>query len=174
MFRRDGQLFVRPLLDITRAQTEAACRAEGIEWWDDPHNSDPRFTRTRIRHTALPMLERELGPGVAEALARTADLLREDVTALDDLAEQSLREVRHADGLDTAALETVEPAILTRVLRRACIDAGAIASELTRDHVLAVAAIVRGPRDHRQIQLPGHLTAHRDGAVLKFRRTEVE
>jgi tRNA(Ile)-lysidine synthase len=171
-FRRDGHaVFSRPLLDLTRADTEAACRADGIEWWDDPHNTDPRFTRSRIRHTVMPTLERELGPGVAQALARTADLLRADVTALDDQAERSVRELRVDGGWDTSALEGVDEAIRLRVVRLAAIEAGAIASELTRDHVLAVAEILPGSRDHRQIQLPGHVTAYREGTVLRFRRT---
>ena len=165
-------LFLRPLLDLTRAQTEAACRADGITWWDDPHNSDPRFTRARIRHTVMPMLERELGPGVAQALARTADLLREDVTSLDERAEYLYREVYVGNGLDTSALEGLDPATRNRIVRTAAIDAGAIPSELTRDHVLAVADLVYGARDSRQVQLPGHLTAYREGIVLRFRRTE--
>jgi tRNA(Ile)-lysidine synthase len=175
-FRREATprstLFLRPLLDLTRAQTEAACRADDITWWDDPHNSDPRFTRARIRHTVMPMLERELGPGVAQALARTADLLREDVTSLDERAEHLLREVHVGNGLDTSALEGLDPATKHRILRMAAIDAGAIPSELTRDHVLAVAELVYGARDSRQIQLPGHLTAYRDGTDLRFRPTE--
>ncbi len=80
-------MFRRPLLDLTRAQTERACRAQDIGWWTDPANDDPRFTRSRVRHTVLPLLESELGPGVAQSLARTADLLRADVEHLDDLAE---------------------------------------------------------------------------------------
>jgi tRNA(Ile)-lysidine synthase len=168
---RRSTLFLRPLLDLTRAQTEAACRAEGIAWWDDPHNADPRFTRSRIRHTVMPVLERELGPGVAQALARTADLLREDVTSLDERAETVLREVQVGDGLDTAALETLDPATQHRVVRMACIEAGALPSELTRDHVLAVSDLLYGASDPRQMQLPGHVTAYREGTVLRFRRT---
>jgi tRNA(Ile)-lysidine synthase len=172
-FERDSPptMFLRPLLDLTRAQTEAACRADQIAWWDDPHNADPRFTRSRIRHTVMPMLERELGPGIAAALARTADLVREDVTALDEMAERWIEDIREEGGLDTSALETFDPALKNRVIRLAAIRAGAIASELTRDHVLAIADLVYGARDSREIQLPGHVTAHRDGTVLKFRPT---
>jgi tRNA(Ile)-lysidine synthase len=168
---RRSTLFLRPLLDLTRAQTEAACRADGLEWWTDPHNSDPRFTRARIRHTVMPLLERELGPGVAQALARTADLLREDVTSLDERAEHLYRETFVGTGLDTSALEGLDPATKHRLVRIACLDAGAIPSELTREHVLAVAEILYGARDSRQIQLPGHVTAYREGTVLRFRRT---
>src|SRR4051812_44817321 len=94
MRRSIDNLFHRPLLDVTRAQTEAACAAEGIPFWTDPHNSDPRFTRARVRQDVLPLLERELGPGVAAALARTADQLRADADHLDDLAESALSSVR--------------------------------------------------------------------------------
>lgn len=164
-------LFSRPLLGIRRAQTEAACRADGIEWWEDPHNANPRFLRSRARHSVLPVLEAELGPGVTEALARTADLLREDVQALDEWAERELAEVRVGDGFKTSALETLPTALQTRVIRLAAIEAGAIPTELTREHVLAIADIVYGAQDPREIQLPGHLTAYRDRTVLKFKAT---
>ena len=76
---------VRPFLDITRAQTEAACTAQGLSWWDDPHNTDPRYTRVRARQI-LPALEEALGPGVVAGLARTASLARSDADGLDQLA----------------------------------------------------------------------------------------
>src|ERR1700733_2412524 len=61
----------RPLLGIRRETTHAACAELGVSAWDDPHNFDPRFTRSRLRHEVLPLLEAVLGGGVAEALART-------------------------------------------------------------------------------------------------------
>ena len=90
MRRSVEDLFFRPLLDVTRAQTEAACAAQGIEFWTDPQNGDPRFTRSRVRHDVMPVLERELGPGVAAALARTADQVRADTAYLDEVAAVAL------------------------------------------------------------------------------------
>lgn len=85
-------LLRRPLLGVTRAQTAAACEALGLDPWQDPTNAggpgDPR--RSRVRAHVLPVLESELGPGVAASLARTADLLREDADALDALAADLL------------------------------------------------------------------------------------
>ena len=71
MAPRQGR-YRRPLLDLTREDTRAACAAEQLTPWEDPHNEDPAFLRVRVRREVLPVLERELGPGVSEALARTA------------------------------------------------------------------------------------------------------
>lgn len=166
--------FRRPLLGVTRVDTETACTVDGITWWTDPHNSDPRFTRARVRTTVLPMLERELGPGVAAALARTADLLREDAEALDDEAETRFRDLGGPEGLRVTDLLAHPAAIRHRVVRLAAVEAGAIPSELTRSHILAVVEVVLGPGGGKQIQLPGHVTAYREGGLLRFRRTSVE
>jgi tRNA(Ile)-lysidine synthase len=161
--------FARPLLALTRATTEAACTAEDITWWEDPHNTDPRFTRSRVRHTVLPMLERELGPGIAEALARTGEQLRADMDFIEPFELEAFRRASTDDGVDMDQIDDVGEAIRTRVVRRAAIAAGAIASELSRAHVLAVLALLG--QKGKQIQLPGHVTAYADGEVLHFRRT---
>jgi tRNA(Ile)-lysidine synthase len=165
--------FYRPLLGLTRQQTEDACRAEGIEYWTDPHNADPRFTRSRIRHRVMPVLEQELGPGVAAALARTAEQLRPDVEALDHLAEELLVEARESEGLVVARLEGRPDALVGRVLRRAALDAGSPGSELFHVHVQALGSLLRGSL-RGDVQLPGHLTAFRTEDHLRFRRTSVE
>src|SRR3954447_16618698 len=61
MAPRRGRL-VRPLLGMTRAETEQYCREHGLSWRTDPSNADPRFTRARVRHELLPLLER-IAPG---------------------------------------------------------------------------------------------------------------
>src|SRR5437868_5541970 len=81
--------YLRPLLDLDRSTMRSACLAMGLEPWDDPHNDDLAYTRVRVRHEALPALEKALGPGITEALARTARMLRDDADALDDLAERA-------------------------------------------------------------------------------------
>ncbi len=177
MFHRgettDGPRFVRPLLGVRRSQTEAACRAEGIQFWSDPHNADPRFARSRVRHTVLPVLERELGPGVTETLARTAEQLRWDVAALDGTAEHLLQEEYDADtGFDVWRIEVLDYAVRSRMLRLAALRAGCPPSELAAVHVNALEEQVWNRELlPRQIQLPGHVTAIREGDVLRFVRT---
>ena len=76
----------RPLLGLSRAALREACQALHLEPWDDPHNFDPSYARARVRHQALPALEAALGPGIAEALARSAAQLSADCAALDAIA----------------------------------------------------------------------------------------
>ena len=147
----------RPLLGLRRATTAAACAELGLPPWQDPHNGDYRFARARVRHQALPALEQALGPGVAEALARTAAQLRADAECLDDLAfaeSGQLRAPRRASSdagrppdqpLDRLAwLARCPPAIRTRVLRDAAITAGCPHGALTAGHVEQVDALVTG------------------------------
>jgi tRNA(Ile)-lysidine synthase len=161
--------YSRPLLEVSRADTEAACRAEGIDFWADPHNDDPTFTRVRVRHRVLPLLEEELGPGVAAALARTARLLRDDADALDALAEQAHNDAEQGEGrLSVAALEPLAPAVRRRVLRRAALAAGAPPTALFVVHVDALDALVTRWHGQRETQLPGHVTAVRSGGTIRF------
>jgi tRNA(Ile)-lysidine synthase len=72
-YRRD--VFVRPLLDVTRGQILRYLRRRSIPFIEDPSNADPRFARARIRHQVLPALAQE-NPRVAEALRALSDAAR--------------------------------------------------------------------------------------------------
>jgi tRNA(Ile)-lysidine synthase len=115
--------YLRPLLGIRRAGTRQFCIDSGLEAWEDPHNDDPAYARVRVRHEVLPVLERELGPGVAEALARTAEHLREDADALDALAldwalELTTQAEDGAVALDVRGLERVRCGARARAYAR--------------------------------------------------------
>jgi tRNA(Ile)-lysidine synthase len=161
-------VFRRPLLEVTREQTEAACAAEGLEVWHDPHNSDPAYARSRVRTEVMPVLERELGPGVARALARTATQLQADVAELDRQAADVHDRLAREEGIDVDHLGALPDAIRLRVLRLAALAAGALPADLTHGHLLAVDALVRDWRGQQGIDLPGHLRAVRRDGWLTF------
>ncbi len=161
--------FRRPLLRVTRAQTRQACMAMGLEVWNDPHNDDERFARVRVRRQTLPVLERTLGPGVAEALARTAELARDDADALDSLAaDLCIRAMTDSGGLSVEVLARSLVAVRRRVLRRRAISAGAPAGEVSAGHVEALERLILDWHGQRGVSLPGHLVVRREAGELRF------
>ena len=130
----------RPLLEVRRADTEAVCAELGLTPWRDPHNTDPRYTRVRLRTEVLPLLEDVLAGGIAPALARTAAALREDNDALDALAAGHLAALRDGEGLTVAGLEDLPAALRRRVIRAWLLSVGA--TTLTDVQLRAVDALV--------------------------------
>ena len=165
----DGVLLLRPLLGVRRETTRAACAAEGLEPWDDPHNLDPRYARVRVRQTVLPVLEAELGPGIAEALARTAAQLREDSEAFDEMIDETIEDlVEHAEAgisVSVPALAANPAALRNRIIRR--VVSAEFGQSLTRTHTLEVARLVTDWAGQGPIDLPG-CQARRVGARLEF------
>ena len=149
--------FVRPLLGIRRSSTLAACADAGLEPWLDPHNVDTAFSRVRVRQSVLPTLERELGPGMAEALARTADQLREDGDALDHIAEETIEEiVEHAEAgiaISIGALTANPAALRNRIIRH--VVSSEFGVSLSRAQTLAAAALVTEWHGQKGVDLPG-------------------
>jgi tRNA(Ile)-lysidine synthase len=162
-------IYRRPLLGIHRSVTEQACVDAGLTPWTDPQNADPAFTRVRVRTAVLPVLERELGPGIAEALARTADQLREDADALDHFAEELIEELADVAeagiSLPVSALEANPPALRQRLIRLAVL--GEFHVSLSRQHTLEVARLVTDWHGQKPLDLPG-LRVERRGGLIVF------
>jgi tRNA(Ile)-lysidine synthase len=151
----DGR-WLRPLLGIRRETTRAACAAEQLPYRDDPHNADPRFTRARLRAEVLPLLEDVLHGGVAEALARTAELLRDDLDALDAIAAA----LTPAGPLATAELCRQPRAIRTRVLRNW------IGVPVTASQLRALDALVADWHGQGPVALPSGRAVRRTSGML--------
>ncbi len=166
--RRAFDHYRRPLLDVSHDDTVTACQVEGLEIWEDPHNADDSFTRVRVRRRVLPVLEDELGPGITESLARTADLVRADMELLDAYAEQALADVTVEGGLAVQPMTALEAPIRTRVLRAAAVAAGAPPGETFLQHIVAVDALVTDWHGQKWVDLPGHVRAVRRDGVLAF------
>lgn len=168
--RADGDtVWLRPLLGVRRATTRAFCEASDLPVWDDPHNSDPRFTRVRVRDRVLPMLETELGPGVAEALARTAEQLREDTEAFDEMIRETIEDIvepaEAGIAISAAALAANPAALRHRIIR--FVVASEFGASLTRLQTLEVARLVTDWSGQGPIDLPG-CSATRSGGLVVF------
>jgi tRNA(Ile)-lysidine synthase len=166
--RRDR--YVRPLLALPRATTLAACAAYGIEPWNDPHNADDSFRRVRARRL-LATLESELGPGFAAALARSADLLREDADHLETLAIRARAQLPAAagdPGVDLDALAALPRAIRTRVWRLLAAEAGAPLADVSAAHVESLDALLTSWHGQGPLHVPGGIAVARTGREIRF------
>jgi tRNA(Ile)-lysidine synthase len=164
--------YLRPMLGITRETTVQACEDAGLKVWLDPHNSEDRFARVRVREQVLPVLEEQLGPGIAEALSRTADQLREDDEVLDHLAEQAYRELVKTGPTsltaDVKALAELQPAIRYRVIRLAGTTLG---GHLHRSHVLEIDRLLTNWHGQKPLAVPS-VRVERTGENIVFRSTK--
>ncbi|MCW3492758.1 tRNA lysidine(34) synthetase TilS [Microbacterium sp. SSM24] len=171
----DGVALVRPLLGVRRPTTRAACAAEGLVPWDDPHNSELRFARVRVREAVLPVLEAELGPGIAEALARTAAQLREDAEAFDEMIEETIEDiVEHVEAgisVSVGALAANPAALRHRIIRH--VVASEFHESLSRTQTLEVARLVTDWSGQGPIDLPG-CRARRVGGRVEFTARRVD
>ena len=157
----------RPLLSITRSQTEAACKEVGIKYWNDPHNQSMEYARVRVREKVLPLMEAEIGPGITDALTRSARILRDDADALDQWAEEVLDEMDPIE-MDIETLASLPRAIRSRVIRKAIYLAGAPSGSLSAEHLEPVEALVTAWRGQGAVSLPGGVTVARISGRLSL------
>ena len=161
--------YIRPLLSITREQTEKLCNEVSLDAWQDPHNKDAEFARVRVRTVAIPTLEKTIGPGISEALARSAELLRHDADALDAWAE---REIEHLDlaDLECEHLAHLPRAIRSRIIRMAIYAAGTPSGSISAEHVASVEALIMGWSGQGPSHLPGGVKVERFSGRLSLLR----
>ena len=158
----------RPLLGLRRSCTRQACAELGLRPWSDPQNADPRFTRVRVRDRVLPVLEAELGGAVAPALARTAELAREDADLLDRLAAELYPKLCPDEGGPVCALLLEAPrALRSRVLKGWLTEAGA--GDVGAAHIGRVEALVTDWHGQRWVDVPGLRVARQDGRLIAER-----
>jgi tRNA(Ile)-lysidine synthase len=152
---RHGAVFLRPLLEVARVQTRAACDAEALPVWDDPHNADPAYRRTHAR-ALLATLTDHLGPAVVDNLARTAALVAADTSALDALARRAAQRAAAPDGgLLVSVLLRLPGPVRTRVLHRWARGLGVPGAALSHRHVAALDALVTHWHGQGPVALPG-------------------
>jgi tRNA(Ile)-lysidine synthase len=172
---------VRPLIELSRADTKSFCRALGLRPRADPTNLDPRFLRNRIRSEVLPVLEQRLDRNLRATLARTAEHVRADADYLEALASDAARrttEVRDEEiRLDPSALASLPGPIAARVVRQALRLAAAMGGEwepqAAAAHIGGVLDLASG-RPGRRLDLPGDLSAERRKGYVRISRPSPE
>nr|WP_306632419.1 tRNA lysidine(34) synthetase TilS [Arthrobacter ulcerisalmonis] len=158
-----NSVLLRPFLGLRTADTEEICAVEELDPWHDPTNADPAFARSRARVQVLPHLEENLGPGVAESLARTAAILQLDADYLEDVAESTFASLAEREGsvltLPEEALRALAPAIRFRVIAKAAADVGG--QQPSYQRLLAAETLLRRQGSAGPVELPGGVSVYR-------------
>lgn len=157
-------LYIRPFLSLAREEINAACVEAGIEYWSDPHNDDERFTRVKIRKQILPLMESQLGPGIKEALARSARIFREDSDALEILTDEIFATIANPGSIEVELLERLPAALRKRVIRRALAHFGA--TRISSEQLDWVDALISQWHGQGAVALPAGVTARRESGRL--------
>lgn len=177
-------IYLRPFLALRRHETLAICDALGLAPWHDPSNQDPAYLRVRVRNNVIPYLGAELGPGIAESLARSANILGPDADYLDELAGQeyekiavrsspSLGENDAGNGAENGAealgepeiclsedgLRGLAPALRMRVLALAVVELGGVQPSLER--LASAQKLLERKGSAGPVQLAGKVSAWR-------------
>jgi len=170
-------LLVRPFLRwARRADTEKYCQDRGVDFREDAMNTDEQFARVRVRRKMLPQM-RTFNPKIVEGLARTAELLREDVAALASaaarLVELSREEVSSSRNQTVSRLRIdlmamAPAAVRRRALRQWIAEQRGDLRRIEMVHLLAVESLVTGNRGGRTIELPGGSRVSRKQGWLNF------
>ncbi|MFQ4147982.1 tRNA lysidine(34) synthetase TilS [Arthrobacter sp. LAPM80] len=162
-------MYLRPFLALRRHETLTICEALELRPWHDPANQDLAYLRVRVRNRVIPFLGSELGPGIAESLARSASILGHDADYLDELAAAeyaTLAVRRPASGhagpeitLPEGALRGLAPALRMRVLALAAVDLGGVQPSLER--LAAAEKLLERKGSAGPVQLAGKVSAWR-------------
>ncbi len=184
-----GLQLVRPLLEVTRAETFQFCQEQHLPIWEDAYNQDLKFARNRIRQQLLPYLQIHFNPQVETALAQTAELLRADVEYLENCAHQ-LRQQAMAtvngeqDGemtpeggdcsppprLNRLVLQQASLSLQRRVIRQFLKDAQKSAPRF--EQIEAVTVLITAPNRSRTSSFPTGAIAEVEGNWITLRATQ--
>lgn len=165
-------IFVRPLIQTSRASIEEYAREQGIAFVTDSTNLTVKYQRNRVRLELIPMLEKEYNPSIKETLARTALVLSID----DDFIERAAKEAfgaaliekkAAAVVLDRSILKSMHRAVSSRVFLSAVRCLG-VDGDLCATHVDAFFKILEGRRPNAFISLPGGAGARREYGKMVF------
>jgi tRNA(Ile)-lysidine synthase len=176
MAPRRGSI-IRPLIDLTHADVEEYCRANGLAHRVDESNQDLRFTRNRIRHEILPALAR-IQPNIVAALCRLADIMREEDDYVSTQARNEADRLElHEDALDGLPISirdfaALHPALRRRLARLAIARAKGGDRDIEMERVEALVHLLTAGRTGAAIHLPGGLTALRTYREVLIHRPE--
>jgi tRNA(Ile)-lysidine synthase len=170
--RQEGRI-VRPLLDCSRIQIEQYAQKHGVTWCEDESNRSDKYTRNRIRHNVIPMLNEQLGMDVRPSLARLANVSRLEAQALDEVAAEDLARLMDQSnetelGIDIAGYGALGKGRRLGVLRKAWRQLTGSVARVQSVHLFSVDRLAFAANPSARVVLPDGLCAWRQYGQLKI------
>jgi tRNA(Ile)-lysidine synthase len=170
----NGLELLRPMLDVGRSDVEGWLRSVGQTWRDDHTNTETRWTRNRIRHELLPVLERDYNPQVREALLRVSLLSSEAVRIVGEVVEEEwsrcvLEQSASLVRLCVDSLERLQEPVVRALLMEVWTRQEWPRQAMSYSHWQNLARTVTGGT---ALDLPGGVTARRNGGVARIERAK--
>ncbi|ABA20135.1 PP-loop [Trichormus variabilis ATCC 29413] len=179
-------LLVRPLLEITRKQTEQFCQEFQLPIWEDSTNQDLKYARNRIRQELIPYLQANFNPQAELAIAQTAELLQADVEYLERTAQQLKEKAMEWEvgeeflspsspspfllRLNRQVLQKAPLALQRRVMRQVLQEILADAPNF--EHIEKLTALITAPNRSQTDPFPGGAIAQVQDNWILFRNGE--
>ncbi len=158
---------VRPMLEITRVEVIEHCERYQLKFRDDSSNASSEFTRNRIRHEVLPLLQ-TLNPDFGSTLIRTAFQLNEDDEHLQSEAARWVEELAEDGALNFKRLSKLHAAVRRRVVRLWIAQTRGDLRRISTVHLTAIDNLIIRGESGRYVELPGGWRVYRRRDQLKL------
>ncbi|XTZ10376.1 MAG: tRNA lysidine(34) synthetase TilS [cyanobacterium endosymbiont of Rhopalodia yunnanensis] len=169
----DNITLVRPLLTINRSEILEFCQKFELPIWEDLANENLNYARNRIRKELIPYLKKNFNPQVETALARTAEIIKEETEYLENCAKINLEKALNEDGtqLNRLILQSIPLALQRRVMRRFLLKISL--KNPNFEQIEALTTLINAPRRSRISSLPGNLIAEVQENWIIFTKKEL-
>jgi tRNA(Ile)-lysidine synthase len=169
---------IRPLIETSHDEVHRFLLSSNQPWRTDASNLDPSFTRNRMRHELIPMLEKTYNPRLRQTLSRTVDLLQNEDGWMQDLTANWVAQFAvHSPGMmsvDAESMRTVPVALARRAIRTMLRQAGSDLLDITFDRIEAVRELLDSGKSGKTVQIPGRFVAERSFDRLILRQSQNE
>ncbi|MFO7154788.1 MAG: tRNA lysidine(34) synthetase TilS [Caldicoprobacter oshimai] len=159
--------FIRPLIEVSRAEIEEYCHQNGLEFRVDATNQDVAYTRNRIRHELIPYIKRHFNPNIVDALVRMGAIIRDEEEFLQDYCQKEYDKLVRAFSQNKLRIDLDEflarpIAVRRRVLRMALKSIGGTLDEIGANHVEDILDMALNSTTGAMLTLPNDIKALKD------------
>ncbi len=160
---------VRPLIALSKADTEYYCKANGIDYVTDSSNEEDFCTRNQYRHIVIPALK-SVAPSFETTALRCVESLRFEEEYMQAKTDEAFGRAYIDGSLSVPVLKTLPEAVLRRVIAKYLTETAH--ADFETKHLLFISS--RLEEKNAAIMLPGGICVRSDGDKLfsAFKNTQ--